>query len=111
MPFTFAKPHTDETPLTEPLTVEQMKERRTDDNWVKGTVVLDEDVLGYDLEEKLDAIAEALTDSCLLMDIQYDIVGIGTDEDKGSLAVEVEGDVSAIADSDEWDEDEDEEVQ
>jgi len=99
--FTYARPHTDDPPLDQPLTVEQMKERRDEDNCITGTIILDKGVLGYDLEEKLDAIAEALTGSCLLMDINYDIVGIGED---GTLAVEVSGDVSGIEQSDQWNE-------
>ena len=98
--WVFAQAHTDMTPLTKPLTREEMQERADQHNYITGTVAVSSEVLTRDLEERMDAIAEALTGSPLLMDIGYTIVGLN---DKETLALEVSGDISAIIEE-EWDE-------
>ena len=99
MRFAFAKKHNDDEPLMAPLTPLQMMERVTDGDLISGTVALDPAVLHYDIEEMLDVIAEALTGSPLLEDIDHEVVGVN---EEGTLAVEVSGRVSSIAESEEW---------
>ena len=101
MPFVFTLPHTDEIPLTEPLTKEQVKERiaADPDGRLAGTIVFNaHDLAGMeDLEERLDALAEALCGSPCLEDFDYSIVGL---DEEQSLAIEINGDAHAIIEED-----------
>jgi hypothetical protein len=97
MAFVFAQDHTDEVPLTEPLTKEQLEGRvaADPDGRVRGTVLIDSgDLISLEsIEDQLDLIAEALVGSPLLMDISYTIVGLDHEQ---NLAIEVSGDPSQV---------------
>lgn len=67
---------------------------RDENNYVTGYVQLHiEDIIHNDYESLLDLLSERLTNSILLMDINYDVVAI---KDVNEIIFKVSGDVSAI---------------
>lgn len=96
---------TSEDILDCPLTEEQMKEMITeDDPYLSGNIIVDQDeLIDNDLEGFLDIIAERLTGSPLLMDIDYKPIDVLED---GRIIFLVRGDVSSILGIEEDPEDE-----
>lgn len=82
--------------LEEPLTVEEMKERFEEDSkYVSGVVQISfADVISFDFESLLDLMAEKLTGSLLVQDINYSVVGALNDGD--TILINVSGDVSDV---------------
>ena len=69
-----------------PLTHEQIIERREEDGFITGRVLLDlEALIGADLESFLDQLSESLVGSSLGMDISYEAVAIS----EGSIVFQV----------------------
>lgn len=83
--------------LTQPYTREELRSNMDEDGYVEGKVIVDfNQILDIDLEGFLDCLSERLTGSLLLMNIDYDIVGIvGPNE----LVINVSGNVSNIIDT------------
>jgi len=70
---------------------------RDEDNYVEGYVQLHiSDMIDNDYEAFLDILAEALVGSSLLMDVNYDVVGMA--DEPNTLIFKVTGDVSNILD-------------
>jgi len=83
-------------PRTAPMTIDEIKQNRNDDNYVDGIVAVALcDVINNNLAGFLDIISEKLVGSPLLMDVNYEVVG--TVADYGIL-IRVVGDVSSILD-------------
>lgn len=82
--------------LTQPYTREELRSNMNEDGYVEGKVIVDfHQILDIGLEGFLDCLSERLTGSPLLMNIDYNVVGIvGPDE----LVINVSGDVSNIID-------------
>lgn len=90
--------------MQKPYTMEQMKEafRGENDGYITGVVAVDlSDIIDTDLEGFLDLISYKMTDTDLLMDITYNVVG----NEEDMLFIKVRGDVSNIVDSEEEEED------
>ena len=83
--------------LTQPYTREELRSNMDEDGCVEGKVIVDfNQILDIDLEGFLDCLSERLTGSLLLMNIDYNVVGIiGPDE----LVINVSGNVSNIIDT------------
>ena len=68
-----------------------------EDNYVEGYVQLHiSDMIDNDYEVFLDILSEALVGSNLLMDVNYDVVGMA--DEPNTLIFKVRGDVSNILD-------------
>jgi hypothetical protein len=80
--------------LHEPLSLAEMKEQAgTKNAYIKGVVAVDlSDAIDNDLEGWLDLLSEKLTDSPLLMDTNYEVVGHQGD----TLHLQVTGDASQV---------------
>jgi len=90
------------TPRTSPMTIDEIKQTRNEDNYVDGIVAVALcDIIDNNLAGFLDILSEKLVGSPLLMDVNYDVVG--TVADYGIL-IRVVGDVSSILDMEDDDE-------
>ncbi len=91
--------------LTKPLTKEEIKERMDETGYITGNVLVGtDDMIDNNIDEFLDIIAERLTGSPCLMEINYEVVGVVGKEDKeraGLIIMEVRGDASEILDCEE----------
>ena len=82
--------------ITEPLTLEQLREGMDEDGYVEGIIEIGTgDLVERDCEGVLDLFSERLTGCDLLRDINYDLVGSAPDE---ALFFRVSGDVSEVLD-------------
>lgn len=90
--------------LTEPMTIEEIKKNRSEDNYVEGIVPISLDqVIHNDFETFLDIISNKLVGSILLMDVNYSVVG---HQDEYTILLNVSGDASQIIDDEGEDENE-----
>ena len=84
--------------LENPLSIMEMLDCCDADLYVEGDVVIDlSELIDHDLEGILDIMAERLTDSPLLMDINYSLVDI---LDEKSAVMRVRGDITNILETD-----------
>lgn len=89
---------TEHTVLDGPLSPAALAAAADDDGWVSGVVRIDlGDLIDTDLDGALDLFSEALTDSPLLMQVTYAVVGHA---DGDVLHVRVSGDASQILSDD-----------
>lgn len=76
--------------LTKPYTQEQIKDLSKDKLWISGIVKMDvSDLIDHDFEQFLDLCSDKLTDTELLMEIDYKVVGF--DKDTQELFMKIEG--------------------
>ena len=76
-------------------TKEQIKELTKDKMWISGIVRMNvSDLIDHDFEDFLDICSEELTDTYLLMEIDYKVVGF--DEEKQELYMKIEGNPEEI---------------
>ena len=84
--------------LEKPLSIMEMLDRCNADLYVEGDVIIDlSKLIDNDLEGILDIMAESLTGSSLLMDVDYSLVDI---LDKNSVVMHVRGDITNILETD-----------
>lgn len=84
--------------LEKPLSIMEMLDRCDADLYVEGNVIIDlSELTDNDLEGILDIMAESLTGSSLLMDIDYSLIDI---LDKNSVVMHVRGDITNILETD-----------
>lgn len=84
--------------LTKPLTPEEIKAKMDEDNYITENIIVHlSDIIDMDLESFLDHLSITVTDSPLLMDINYDAIGI---LNKNNIIIQVHGDVSNIIEND-----------
>ena len=82
--------------ITKPLTIEEMKNRINEDNYINGIVSVElSDLIDNDFENFLDIISEKLTNSPCLMDVSYEVVGSGNGD---TIYIKVMGDITDIID-------------
>lgn len=87
--------------LTEPMTIEEIKKNKDENNDVAGIISIHiSDIIDRNYEDFLDYIAEMLVDNVCLMSIDYEIVGINPDC-KNEILLRVSGDVSSILEMEE----------
>ena len=82
--------------LTSPLTVIQMRElsEQDENGYIRGVIEFDlSTAIDNDFEGFLDIISEALTGTDILMDINYEIVGLGENK---AIHLLVSGDPSSV---------------
>lgn len=85
------------TAMKKPYTVEEMKEKMDDNGYVIGVVAVPfHSIVNTEFEGFLDILSCRLVGSELLMDVDYNVVGIDKTEDDTNILVEVKGDVSEI---------------
>jgi len=85
--------------LKEPLTLEQMRELSDKDGYIEAVVVTSfTDLIEGDRDSLLDNLSMRLTNSPMLMNMDYSIVGYLDEE---NLLMKVSGDVSEIVEKDE----------
>jgi hypothetical protein len=79
--------------LTSPLTFEEIKEQKDENNRISATLkfTLDE-IMGNSRDCFLNLISDRITKNHYLMDIEYELVGISG----GCIVIKATGDVSAI---------------
>ena len=85
------------TVLEKPLSVAEMREmsQKDKDGYISGVIEVElTDIIDNDFECFLDLVSEYLTDSNLLMNTQYELVGCDTDQSTVHLLVR--GDPSEI---------------
>lgn len=83
--------------LREPLTHKEIIEQMDESGYVEGVVAVDlNQVIVNDLEAFLDAISMKLVNSECLMDVNYAVVGLGSDDKQ--ILLQVSGDVSSVLD-------------
>lgn len=83
---------------TDVLSIEQMKEMMSKDNFVSGVVSVSiHECINSDLEQFLDIISERLTGSSLLSNSNYELLG----QDGDNLLFRVTGDASLIIEENE----------
>jgi len=81
-----------------PMTIEEIKSIRDENNYVEGIVIVDlDDIIGYDLESFLDIISDKLIGSVCLMDTNYTVFGTEGE----SILIRVKGDASNAIEEDE----------
>ena len=81
------------TVLAQPLTIEEIKAQKDENNYVTGNIIISlGDAIDNDLEGFLDFIAIELTGNECLMDINYEEIGFIS----GGIILKVTGDVSSI---------------
>lgn len=79
---------------------EEVIASRDENNYVEGYVQIHiSEMIDNDYEAFLDAISEELVGSDLLMDVNYDVVGLA--DEPNELILKVSGDASAIVESEE----------
>ena len=84
--------------LEKPLSIMEMLDCCDADLYVEGDVVIDlSELIDHDLEGILDIMAERLTGSPLLMDVNYSLVDI---LDENSAVMRVRGDITDILETD-----------
>lgn len=84
--------------LEKPLSIMEMLDCCDADLYVEGDVVIDlSELIDHDLEGILDIMAERLTGSSLLMDVNYSLVDI---LDENSAIMRVRGDITDILETD-----------
>jgi hypothetical protein len=84
--------------LFQPLTIEQIRERKDGDDYITGVVAVDlGEVIDTDLEGFLNLISERLTDTDILMGVSYNVVG----HEEDTLWIEVTGDTKEILENSE----------
>ena len=84
--------------LEKPLSIMEMLDRCDADFYVEGDVIIDlSELIDNDIEGILDIMAERLTGSPLLMDINYSLVDI---LDENSVVMRIRGDITDILETD-----------
>ena len=84
--------------LEKPLSIMEMLDCCDADLYVEGDVVIDlSELIDHDLEDILDIMAERLTGSPLLMDVNYSLVDI---LEENSAVMRVRGDITDILETD-----------
>lgn len=79
--------------LKKALSLEEIKKQMGRNTEVKGVIAIHlDDIVNHDSEDYLDFLSNKLTDSPLLMDIKYKVVG----HEGNILFIEVRGDASSI---------------
>ena len=89
--------------LTASKSAKEVIASRNEDNYVEGYVQIHiSDMIDNDLETFLDLLSLNLVGNELLMDINYDVVGLA--DEPNTLVLKVRGDVSDVLEFDEEDE-------
>lgn len=93
----YSEAMTTTTPLTSPLTQDEMTSRLDENGYITGLVLVDlSELIDNEFEETLDMLSERLTGSIRGMDINYNVVAV--QDDGFSLIMKVSLDPSMILD-------------
>jgi hypothetical protein len=92
--------------ITKPLTPAELVAAADKDNFISVNVALDVDTMIYggDIENFLDDLSDKAVGTTLLMDVSYRAVGV---TDDGLIIFKVEGDITAILETEAENADED----
>lgn len=95
--------------LEQPYTEEEIRRLRDEDGYIEGCVAVPlGDIINSSFEEFLDLLGLKLVNSDLLMDINYNAVGVSdTDAGNANIIIKASGDTSEIFPDDDEEEKED----